>query len=120
MTILSKFGVIGGKMVHKGMNHYTSCAMKTQEETLQNIMKRNKDCELGKKYDFANIKSLRDFQDKVPLSTFEDYAPLIDSMIDNGKENVITSDKVRRYCSSSGSVGKPKLQPKTGKDILNM
>ena len=120
MTIFSKFGVIGGKMVHKGMNHYTSCAMKTQEETLLNIMKRNKDCELGKKYGFADIKNLRDFQDKVPLSTFEDYAPLIDSMIDEGKENIITSDKVKRYCSSSGSVGKPKLQPKTAKDVLNM
>ncbi|MBR3955960.1 MAG: GH3 auxin-responsive promoter family protein [Clostridia bacterium] len=120
MTIFSKFGVIGGKMVHKGMHHYTSCAMKTQEETLLNIMKRNKDCELGKKYGFADIKNLRDFQDKVPLSTFEDYAPLIDSMIDEGKENLITSDKIKRYCSSSGSVGKPKLQPKTGKDILNM
>ncbi len=120
MTIFSKFGVIGGKMVHKGMNHFTSCAMETQEKTLLNIMKRNKDCELGKKYGFADIKSLRDFQDKVPLSTFEDYAPLIDSMIDEGKENVITSDKVKRYCSSSGSVGKPKLQPKTAKDVLNM
>ncbi|MBE6813381.1 MAG: GH3 auxin-responsive promoter family protein [Ruminococcaceae bacterium] len=120
MTIFSKLGVIGGKMIHKGMHHYTSCAMKTQEETLLNIMKRNKDCELGKKYGFADIKNLRDFQDKVPLSTFEDYAPLIDSMIDEGKENLITSDKIKRYCSSSGSVGKPKLQPKTGKDILNM
>ncbi len=120
MTIFSKLGVIGGKMVHKGMQHYTSCAMQTQEETLLNIMKRNKDCELGKKYGFADIKNLRDFQDKVPLSTFEDYAPLIDSMIDEGKENLITSDKIKRYCSSSGSVGKPKLQPKTAKDILNM
>ena len=75
MTIFSKLGVIGGKMVHKGMQHYTSCAMQTQEETLLNIMKRNKDCELGKKYGFADVKNLRDFQDKVPLSTFEDYAP---------------------------------------------
>ncbi len=120
MTIFSKFGVIGGKMVHKGMQHFTSCAMETQEKTLLNIMQRNKDCELGKKYGFADIKNLRDFQDKVPLSTFEDYAPLIDSMIDEGKENIITSDKITRYCSSSGSVGKPKLQPKTAKDVLNM
>lgn len=120
MRIFSDLGVIGGKMVHRGMNHYTSCAMETQEKALQNIMQRNKDCELGKKYGFADIRSLRDFQDRVPLSTFEDYAPLIDSMIEEGKENIITSDKIHRYCSSSGSVGKPKLQPKTAKDILNM
>ena len=120
MRILSDFGVIGGRMVHAGVQHFTSNAMETQEKTLLNIMKRNKNCELGKKYGFADVSSIRDFQDKVPLSTFEDYASLIDSMIDEGRENIITSDKIERYCSSSGSVGKPKLQPKTGKDLLNM
>ena len=120
MRIFSDMGVLGGKMVHMGVRHFTSKAMETQEKTLLSIMKKNKDCELGKKYGFADIKSIRDYQDKVPLSTFEDYAPLIDSMIDDGAENVITSARIQRYCSSSGSVGKPKLQPKTAKDVLNM
>ena len=120
MSFLTDYGVFLGNLVFKGFEHFTTEAVKTQEETLQKIMKKNKDCEYGKKYDFANIHSIREYQDKVPLSTFEDYAPMIDRMVENNESNIITSSKVIRYCSSSGSVGKPKLQPKTARDIWNM
>lgn len=120
MSFTSDYGVFLGSLVFKGFEHYTSVAVQTQEETLKKIMKKNKNCEYGKKYDFANIHSIREFQDKVPLSTFEDYAPLIDRMVENGEKNIITSSKIVRYTSSSGSVGKPKLQPKTARDIWNM
>ena len=117
---ISNVGVFLGNIVFKGFQHFTSIPMETQQKTLEAIMKRNKDCELGKKYGFADIKTLRDYQDKVPLSTFEDYLPLINRMIDNNEENIITGSKVIRYCSSSGSVGIPKLQPKTARDLFNM
>ena len=120
MALISSIGVVMGKYVFKQFNGYTSHAMETQEAILKMIMERNKDCELGRKYDFANIHSIREFQDKVPISTFEDYAPLIDRMVENNEENIITGDKVIRYCASSGSVGKPKLQPKTKRDVWNM
>lgn len=120
MGLISEWGVVMGNYVFKQFNGYTSRAMETQEAILQKIMEENKDCELGKKYDFANIHSIKEFQDKVPLSTFDDYAPLIDRMIENGEENIITSKKIIRYCSSSGSVGKPKLQPKTAREVWNM
>lgn len=117
---VSDIGVFFGNIVFKGVDHFTSIPMETQQKTLQTIMKKNKDCELGKKYDFASITTLKEFQDKVPLSTFEDYLPLINRMVDNNEENIITGSKVIRYCSSSGSVGIPKLQPKTGRDLFNM
>lgn len=117
---ISNVGVLLGKIVFKGFNHFTSVPMETQQKTLEAVMKRNKDCELGKKYGFSEIRNLREYQDKVPLSTFEDYLPLIDRMIENNEENIITGSKIIRYCSSSGSVGKPKLQPKTAKDLFNM
>lgn len=117
---ISNVGVMLGNIVFKGFHHFTSVPMETQQKTLEAVIKRNKDCELGKKYNFAEIKTLRDYQDMVPLSTFEDYLPLIDRMVENNEENIITGSKVIRYCSSSGSVGKPKLQPKTAKDLFNM
>lgn len=120
MGFVSDYGVFLGGLVFKGFEHFTSCPMQTQQETLLKIMQRNKDCELGKKYGFADIHNLREFQDKVPLSTFEDYSPLIDRMVYKNESNIITGSKVIRYCSSSGSVGKPKLQPKTARDIWNM
>ena len=120
MSLTSNFGASMGRLVFKKFDGYTTHAMETQERILMEIVRRNKNCELGKKYDFANIHSIKDFQDKVPISTFEDYAPLIDRMVENNEKNIITSQKVLLYCSSSGSVGKPKLQPKTFKDIWSM
>ncbi len=120
MGLVSNWGVLLGRYTFKRFDGYTTRAMETQNKILMKILQENKDCELGKKYDFANIHSIEEFQDKVPLSTFEDYAPLIDRMLEKNEQNVITSKKVLRYCSSSGSVGKPKMQPKTFRDIWSM
>lgn len=117
---ISDIGVMLGNIVFTGFEHFTSVPMETQNKTLEKIMQRNKDCELGKRYGFADIHTLREFQDKVPLSTFDDYLPLIDRMVENNEDNIITGSKVIRYCSSSGSIGKPKLQPKTARDLFNM
>ena len=44
---VSNIGVFLGKIVFKGFEHFTSVPMETQQKTLETIMKRNKDCELG-------------------------------------------------------------------------
>ena len=120
MGLISDFGVMMGRFAFSRFDHYTSHAMETQERILMKIVKENKNCELGKKFDFENIHSIEDYQAKVPLTTFEDYAPLIDRMVENNEKNVITSKRIIRYCASSGTAGKPKLQPKTARDIWNM
>nr|MCR5484679.1 GH3 auxin-responsive promoter family protein [Clostridiales bacterium] len=80
----------------------------------------NKNCEYGKKYDFANIRSIREYQEKVPLSTYADYEGYVDRMIENKEKNLMFSGRNVRYCSSSGSVGKPKILPKSVKDLWTM
>ena len=45
---LSSLGVLAGKLVYKGFNHYTSCANKTQEKVLNFLMKKNADSEIGR------------------------------------------------------------------------
>lgn len=120
MSFMTDYGVFLGNIVFTGFEHFTTEAMETQKKTLLKILKKNSDCELGKKYNFASISSIKEYQANVPLSTFDDYAPLIDRMVEGGESNIITSSKVVRYTSSSGSVGKPKLQPKTARDLWNM
>ena len=56
----------------------------------------------------------------VPLTTYEDYAPYIDRMIENKEKNIMYTGRNIRYCSSSGSIGKPKTLPKSIKDLWNM
>ena len=116
----SDFGVWLGNISLKEANHYTKIPMKAQEKTLSKIIKRNKNSYYGKKYDFKNIKSIDDFREKLPLTTYADYEEFVDRMIENKENNLMYSGKNIRYCSSSGSVGKPKILPKSVKDLWNM
>ena len=102
------------------VNHFTKDPMKAQNTVLKKILRRNKNCEYGKKYNFADIKSFREYQDKVPLTTYADYEPYVERMLKNGENNLIFSGWNVRYCSSSGSLGKPKILPKSVKDLWTM
>ena len=116
----SDFGVFLGDISLFEIEHYTKNPMKAQEKTLKKILGRNKNCELGKKYNFKEIKTIEDYQKNVPLSTYDDYEPLVERMIHNREKNIMFSGPNIRYCSSSGSVGKPKILPKGIKDLWNM
>lgn len=116
----SDIGVLLGDVSLWEIDHYTKDPMKAQENVLKKIIRRNKNCELGKKFDFADIKTIEDYQTKVPLTSYVDYDPLVDRMLLNGEKNIMFSGKNIRYCSSSGSVGKPKILPKGINDLWKM
>ncbi len=116
---MSDLGVMLGKMVLAGVNRFTSIPFETQEKILLQIMDENKDTEYGKKIGFKDVHSIEDFQRIVPLSTYDTYDNYVERMLD-GEENLMMARKCKRYCSSSGSVGKPKVLPKSGKDLWNM
>ena len=92
---------------------------KANEETLFKILKDNKDTEYGKKYDFANIHTFEEYKAKVPLSTYDDYAPYVRRMIKKKEENLITAYKVLQYADTSGSIGVQKQIPITD-EIIRM
>ncbi len=116
----SDFGIFLGDLSLWHINKSTKDPMKDQKKTLKRIIRKNKNCELGKKYDFKNIKTMDDYRKNVPLTTYADYEPLVDRIINNREKNVMFSGLNVRYCSSSGSVGKPKILPKGVVDLWNM
>ncbi len=116
----SDIGILLGDVSLIEIEHYTKNPMKAQESTLKKILNRNKNCEIGKKFNFKEIKSIEEFQEKVPISTYEDYEPYVERMLHNREKNLMFTGPNIRYCSSSGSVGKPKILPKSIKDLWNM
>ena len=116
---LSDIGVALGKIVFKSIAKYSQIPGETQEKLLMSILEKNKNTEYGKKIGFDKIHSIEDFQKIVPLTTYDDYADYVDRMID-GEDNLIMAAKCHRYCSSSGSVGRPKILPKSGRDLFYM
>ncbi|MEE1010582.1 MAG: GH3 auxin-responsive promoter family protein, partial [Acutalibacteraceae bacterium] len=120
MASFSDIGVLLGDISLLEIEHFTKNPMKAQKSTLKKILGRNKNSEIGKKYGFKNINSIEEYQANVPLSFYEDYVPYVERMIHNKEKNLMFTGPNIRYCSSSGSVGKPKILPKSIKDLWNM
>ncbi|MBE6015909.1 MAG: GH3 auxin-responsive promoter family protein [Lachnospiraceae bacterium] len=92
-------------------------AFGSNKNLLMQILRDNQNTEYGKKYDFANIHSIEEFQEKVPYTTFDDYAPYIERMVKNGEKNLITAYPVIHYAETSGSVGVQKRIPLTERSM---
>lgn len=100
-----------GKEVYNNLMEMSKNPMKYNEELLFQILNDNKDTEYGKKYDFANINSIEEYQKKVPISTYDDYASYIYRMTEKGEKNLICAYDIIHYNKSSGTMGNPKRIP---------
>lgn len=55
--------------------------------------------------------SIDEFREKVPLTTYDDYRNYIDRMMHNGEKNLLSSEKIIYYATSSGTTGNIKFLP---------
>ena len=94
-SMVSDFGGMLGLIEHKKLEIYAKHGVKTQEHNLKKLMRTNKNTEYGKKCNFKDVKSVKDYQDIVPLSTYDDYADYIDRMV-QGEKNLITTWHIGR------------------------
>ena len=83
-----------------------------QEKILFEYLKRNKDTEYGKKYNFEAIKTVEDYQRSVPMSDCETMRPYFDRMT-KGEECILTADEPIFFGATSGTTCKPKYVPVT-------
>ena len=90
----------------------TSAVAETQATVLAEIVSRNRATVYGIRHGFDGIRSPGDFQDRVPLSTYDTYAELI-RRIAQGEANVLTRQRVRLLEPTSGTTRGEKLIPYT-------
>lgn len=83
-----------------------------QEKLLLGILRKNKNTEYGRKYDFDSIRGIKDFQKKVPLLDYEPYIPYI-RRICEGEKKILTQEAVLNIGVSSGSTSASKYVPYT-------
>ncbi|KNY26150.1 GH3 auxin-responsive promoter family protein [Pseudobacteroides cellulosolvens] len=81
-------------------------------QLLMDIIRKNIGTVYGKKYGFQSIDSPQKFKDSVPLTVYDDYKCYIERMAE-GKDNILTSEKVEYFGTSSGTTGSQKLIPTT-------
>lgn len=85
---------------------------RTQTAILQGYWRTNASTAYGQQFDFATINTITDYQKRVPLTTYDDYATHIERA-GQGAANVLTTAPIKRFEPSSGSTTASKLIPYT-------
>lgn len=109
--------IMDGTEVKKAFDVMAEHPMESNTELLMQILRENKDTEYGKKYDFEHITSVKEFQEKVPVSRYDDYVEAIMNMTNKGAENQICAYPINHYNKSSGTMGNPKRLPMSDRAI---
>jgi hypothetical protein len=85
---------------------------RAQAKLLQQIVRANRDTAFGTMHRFAEVTDPRNYQQRVPLSSYEDFSEPI-RRIASGEANVLTHEPVRLLEPTSGTSGGEKLIPYT-------
>jgi hypothetical protein len=83
-----------------------------QDRLLRQILEANADTEFGRRHGFGDITSFQQFQERVPISTYEDLEPYITKEM-NGRPNQLTKDPPVLFTTTSGTTGARKYIPMT-------
>lgn len=85
---------------------------KQQWITLKKILSLSDKSELGKKYDFKSIDSIKEYQRRIPIMHYEDIAPYWNREA-SGEKRVILNKPPQYFVESSGTTGIKKIIPIT-------
>jgi len=84
----------------------------TQTQFLRSLLQSHQETEFGREYGFADIQTIDEFRQRLPILPYSDYEPYIER-IAAGVPHVLTPDPVIYLNLTSGSTGKQKLIPVT-------
>jgi len=79
---------------------------------LQQIVERNRNTEFGKRYGLQSVRTIDDYQQRVPLHDYDDFRPDIERMM-AGEKDVLVADDVLLFEPTGGSTGGSKFIPYT-------
>jgi hypothetical protein len=99
----------------RSLRHFNALCrtpVQAQDRLLRQILETNADTEFGRRHGFAGITTLTQFQERVPISTYEDLEPYINEEM-NGRLNQLTKDPPVLFTTTSGTTGNRKYIPMT-------
>lgn len=76
--------------------------MDFQQQVFENLIDSAKSTVWGKMYDFESINSITEFQNRVPISTYEELFPYIERVM-KGEQNVLWNSHIKWFSKSSGT-----------------
>lgn len=85
-------------------------AEKDQEKLLLSLVNTAQKTLFGREHDFENIRSVKDFQDRVAVSDYEDLKPYIER-VKKGQANILWTETPEYFAKTSGTTSGSKYIP---------
>ncbi|MGE5419678.1 MAG: GH3 auxin-responsive promoter family protein [Chloroflexota bacterium] len=76
--------------------------VETQNATLYNLLAKAAATEWGIRNGYSSINSVKEYQNRFPVSTYEDMMPYVDRLR-NGEANLLWPGEIRWFAKSSGT-----------------
>ena len=74
----------------------------TQQETLYKLLAKAAKTEWGKKFSYSSIVSIKDYQSRFPVQTYEDIIPYVERLR-KGEPNILWPGEIKWFAKSSGT-----------------
>ncbi len=102
MGLVNKIMEIMMRSRMKAIEDSINNPLKTQENVLFNNIYKSRHTIYGKEFGFSEIKSLQQFNERVPSVFYEDFEPYIE-LARKGEKDVTWPGKIRWFAKSSGT-----------------
>ncbi len=112
------FGAYGARAFKTYTNRLLQDPCKTQQELLEAIIRIHKTTLFGKKHNFDQIRSIRQFQAHCLPQSYDYFKPYIEAFL-SGTRNALFNSHLLFFAQTSGTTGSPKLIPITYNTITN-
>ena len=109
-TVIRAVSAYGG-VCKKRMLRNSGHISRNDEKLLMKIVRKNRNTVFGKQHGFDRIHSVREYQDLVPFSVYDDYRDYIERIVQEGEQHLLTADDVVFFAKTSGTSGETKRIP---------
>lgn len=106
------------KRIHQ-IELFIKYPIEVQEEILFGLLKSAENTVLGKKYEYSSIKNYETFNERIPVSTYEELEPYIEQTR-QGAQNIFWNSNIKYFAKSSGTTNaKSKFIPVSSEALDN-
>ena len=96
---------------------YLNNPIETQEKLLKDLIHKAKDTAWGKKHDYASIKDVKTFAERIPIGDYETHKSYINQMM-HGEPDILWPGVVKWFSKSSGTTSdKSKFIPVSAENL---
>lgn len=106
------------KKVAKDIALWSANAVHYQDIVFKNLIQVGQNTAFGKDHDFKNIKTYKDFTDRVPVRDYEGLKPYIER-VKKGEKDVLWKGVPKYFAKTSGTTSGVKYIPLTKESIPN-